>query len=102
MTWNKAAKQAAARQLMWLPPHPTKVAALTATSSTSTLKQQPWLNRLTEPQLITTDDDMVIDEPVKLVAGPSKHANEPDIIIDGDLMYWVTQQLPAMVDETFH
>ena len=37
----------AARQSMWLPLHPTKVAAPTASSSASMLKQQPLLNRLT-------------------------------------------------------
>ena len=78
---------AAARQSMQPPPHPAKVVAPTATSSSSTLEQQPLLNKLTEPQLIPTDNDMVVDKPVKPVAGPSKHPDEPEFIVNGELLY---------------
>ena len=46
-----------------------------ATSLSSTLEQQPLFNRLTEPQLIPTDNDMLINEPAKPVAGLSKQTS---------------------------
>ena len=85
--WNKAAKQAAARQSMQLPPHPTKVAAPTATSSSSTLKQQPLLDRLTKSWLTLNDNDMVVDDPAKPAAGWSKHPDDPEFITNSDLLY---------------
>ena len=72
---------------MQLPPHPTKVAVPTATSSASTLEQQSLLDRLTEPQLIATDDDMVINEPAKPVASPSKHPDNQEFVVDGELLH---------------
>ena len=89
MTWNEAVKCAATRQSMRLPPHPAKVVAPTATSSSSIFEQTTLLNRLTEAeaQLVSTNDDMVIDEPVKPVAGLSKHPDNQEFVMDGGLSY---------------
>ena len=53
------------------PPCPAKVVTHTATSSSSIFEQTTLLDRLTEAeaQLVSTSDDMVIDKPVKPVAG---------------------------------
>ena len=61
--------------------------APTATSLSSTLKQQPLFNRLTELQLIPTDDDMVVNELTKHVAGLRKHPDDQEFIIDSELLY---------------
>ena len=54
-------------------------------SSSSAFKQYTLLNQLTEAEAQSTfmDDAMVVDEPVKLVAGPSKHPDD----VDGELIY---------------
>ena len=85
--WNEAAKHTATRHSMRLPPHPAKVVAPTAISSSSIFKQHTLLNRLTEAQLISTDNDMVVDELVKPVVGPSKHLDDQEFIMDGELLY---------------
>ena len=66
---------------MQLPPRPAKVVAPNAASLSSVFKQYTFLNRLTEAeaQLTSTGDNMVINEPVKPVAGPSKHPYNADI-----------------------
>ena len=64
-TWNKAEKHAATRQVIPPPPHLAKIA---------------------EKRLKQSDDAMIVDEPVKTVADPSKHPNNVDII-DGELIY---------------
>ena len=89
MMWNEAAKHAVTRQSMRLLPHPTKVVAPTAASSSSIFEQTTLLNRLTEAeaQLASNDNDMVIDEPVKPVAGLSKHPDDQEFIVDGELLY---------------
>ena len=74
---------------MWLPPQPAKVVAPTAPSSSSTFEQHTLLDRLTEAeaQLISTNDDMVTDEPAKLIAGLSKHPDNQEFIVDSELLY---------------
>ena len=69
------------------PPHPTKVAVPTAPSSASKLERQPLLNRLTEPQVIPTDDNMVINEPAKPVASLSKHPDNQEFVVDSELLH---------------
>ena len=46
----------------------------------------PFTPLLSEAQSKPLDDAMVIDEPVKPVAGSSKHPNDVDVI-DGELIY---------------
>ena len=89
MTWNEAAKHTATRQSMQLPPCPTKVVAPTAASSSSIFEQTTLLDRLTETevQLASTNDNIVIDEPVKPVAGSSKHPDDQEFVVDGELLY---------------
>ena len=72
--WNKAAKHAATRQVMWPPPHPAKVVAPNTALLSSVFKQYTLLDRLAEaePQLISMNNAMVINEPVKPVAGPKQ------------------------------
>ena len=86
--WNETAKHAATRQSMWLPPHPAKGVALNAASLSSVFKQYTLLNRLTgaEAQLTYTGNDMIVNKPVKPVAGLSKHPDDADIV-DGELIY---------------
>ena len=88
MTWNEAAKCAAERQVMQPPPHLAKVAEPNTASSSRSYKQYTLLSRLAdvEAQSKPLDDALVIDEPVKPVAGSSKHPDNVDII-DGELIY---------------
>ena len=88
MTWNEAAKCAAARQVMQPPPHPDKVVEPNTASSSSAFEQYTLLDWLAdaEAQSKPLDDAMVIDEPVKPVAGSSKHPNDVDVI-DSELIY---------------
>ena len=87
MMWNEAAKRAAARQVMW-PPCLAKVVEPNTASSSSAFEQYTLLNWLAEAEAQTKplDDAMVIDEPVKPVAGSSKHPDDVDVI-DGELIY---------------
>ena len=73
---------------MQLPPHPTKVVAPNATALSSVFEKTTLFNRLAEAeaQLTSTGDDMVVNKPVKPVAGPSKHPDNADIM-DSKLIY---------------
>ena len=88
MMWNEAAKHAAARQVMWPPPWPAKVVELNTALSSSAFKQYTLLNQLTEveAQSRSMDNAMVVDKPVKPVAGLSKHPDNVDNV-DGELIY---------------
>ena len=79
-------KCTATRQSMRLPPCPAKVVAPNTASLSSVFKQYTLLDRLTEAQLTPTGDDMVINEPVKPVAGLSKHPDDVDVV-DSELIY---------------
>ena len=83
MMWNEAA-----RQVTRPPPHPAKVVELNTALSSSEVDQYMLLTWLTdvEVQSKPLDDAMVIDEPVKPIAGSSKHPNDEDIV-DGGLRY---------------
>ena len=88
-TWNEAAKHAAAKQVSRPPPRPVKAVELTTAPSPSTFKQYTLLNRLSDAAKAKTqphDDAMIVDEPVKPVAGSSKHPDDTDVI-DGELIY---------------
>ena len=86
--WNEASKHAATKQVMWPPPCPLKAVELTTATSPGAFDQYTLLDWLSdvEAQAKPLDDAMVIDEPVKPVAGSSKHPNDADII-DGELIY---------------
>ena len=88
MTWNEAAKCAAERQVMQPPPHPAKVVEPNTASLSSSFKQYTLLGWLAdvEAQSRPLDNAMVINEPVKPVAGSSKHPDDMDVI-DGELIY---------------
>ena len=83
MTWNEAAKQ-----VMWPPPRPAKAVELTTALSSSKFNQYTLLTWLTdaEAQSKPLDNAMVIHEPVKPVAGSSRHPDNEDIV-DGELRY---------------
>ena len=70
------------------PPCPTKVVALDTALPSSVFKKYTLLNRLTEveAQSMSMGNAMVVDEPVKPVAGPSKHPDNADTM-DGELIY---------------
>ena len=61
---------------------------MTTAPSPGTFDQYTLLNQLSdaEVQAKPLDDTMVVDEPVKPVAGSSKHPNDVDII-DDELIY---------------
>ena len=86
--WNEAAKCAATRQVMQPPPHLAKVVEPDTALLSSAFEQYTLLNQLTEAeaQSKSMDNVMVIDEPAKLVAGPSKHPDDMDIM-DSELIY---------------
>ena len=75
MTWNEAAKCAAERQVMRPPPGPAKVVELNTMSSSSAFEQYTLLNQLADMEAWSKplDNAMIINEPVKPVAGSSKH-----------------------------
>ena len=57
--------------------------------SPSTFEQYTLLDRLSAAGIAKTqprDDAMIVDEPVKPVAGSSKHPDDTDVI-DGELIY---------------
>ena len=88
-TWNEAAKHAAAKQVTQPPPCPVKAVESTTALSSGTFEQYTLLNRLSDAvkaQRKPSNDAMVIDEPVKPVAGSSKHPDDKDII-DGKQIY---------------
>ena len=83
--WNEAAKCAAAKQDMRPPPHPLKAVESTTAPLPGAFDQYTLLDGLSdaEAQAKPLDDAMVVDEPVKPVAGSSKHPNNAD----GELIY---------------
>ena len=87
--WNEAAKCAATKQVSRPPPHPVKAVEMTTAPSPSTFEQYTLLDQLSAAETVKTqpcDDAMIINEPVKPVAGSSKHPDDTDII-DGELIY---------------
>ena len=87
--WNKAAKRAAAKQVTQPPPCPVKAVESTTAPSSGTFEQYTLLNRLSDAAKVQTkpsDDTMIVNEPVKPVAGSSKHPDDMDII-NGELIY---------------
>ena len=81
-TWNEAAKRAATKQVSRPPPRPVKAVELTTAPSPGTFEQYTLLDRLSDAAKAKTqpcDDAMIIDEPVKPVAGSSKHPNNMDV-----------------------
>ena len=88
-TWNKAAKRAATKQVSRPPPRPVKAVESTTAPLPGTFKQYTLLDQLSDAKIAKTqprDDTMIIDEPVKPVAGSSKHLDDTDVI-DGELIY---------------
>ena len=73
---------------MWPPPHPAKAVELTTASLSGKFDQHTLLTRLTdaEAQSKPLDNAMVVNKPVKPVAGSSRHPNNEDII-DSELRY---------------
>ena len=62
---------------------------MTTVPSPSTFEQYTLLDQLSDAAKVKTqphNDTMIIDEPVKPVAGSSKHPNDTDVI-DGELIY---------------
>ena len=77
-TWNEAAKQVSQP-----PPCPIKAVELTTAPSPGTFEQYTLLNRLSDTAKVKTqpcDDAMIVNEPVKPVAGSSKHPDDMDVI----------------------
>ena len=87
--WNEAAKHAAVKQVTQPPPHSVKAVESTTAPSHGTFKQYTLLDQLSDTSKAKTqpcDDAMIVDEPVKPVAGSSKHPDDMDVI-DGELIY---------------
>ena len=62
---------------------------MTTALSPSTFEQYTLLDRLSDAKIVKTqprDDATIVDEPVKPVAGSSKHPDNMDVI-DGELIY---------------
>ena len=71
-TWNEAAKRAATKQVSRPPPRPIKAVESTTAPSPGTFEQYTLLDRLSDAAKAKTqpcDDAMIVDEPVKPVAG---------------------------------
>ena len=88
-TWNKAAKCAATKQVSRPPPHPINAVELTTALSPGTFEQYTLLDWLSDAVKVKTqprDDAIIVDEPVKPVAGSSKHPDDTDVI-DSELIY---------------
>ena len=70
------------------PPCLAKVVELNNASLSSAFKQYTLLDQLTEAEAQSKplDNAMVIDKPVKPVAGLSKHPDDVDVV-DGELIY---------------
>ena len=82
-TWKEAAKHAATKQVSRLPPHPVKAVESTTAPLLGTFEQYTLLDRLSDAAKAKTqprDDAMIVDEPVKPVAGSSKHPDDMDVI----------------------
>ena len=87
--WNEAAKHAAVKQVTQPPPCPVKAVESTTVLSSGTFKQYTLLDQLSDAakaQTKPSNDAMIIDEPVKPVAGSSKHPDDMDVI-DSKLIY---------------
>ena len=83
------AKRAAAKQVSRPPPCPIKAVESTTAPSPGTFEQYTLLNQLFDAAKAKTqphDDTMIVNEPVKPVAGSSKHPDDTDVI-DGELIY---------------
>ena len=88
-TWNEAAKRAATKQVSQPPPRPVKAVESTTAPSPGTFEQYTLLDRLSAAEIAKTqpcNDAMIVDEPVKPVAGSSKCPDDTDII-DRELIY---------------
>ena len=88
-TWNEAAKRAATKQVSRPPPHPVKAVELTTAPLPGTFEQYTLLDQLSAAEIVKTqphDDAMIVDEPVKPVAGSSKHPDDTDVI-NSELIY---------------
>ena len=88
-TWNEAAKHAAVKQVPQPPPCSIKAVESTTAPSHSTFEQYTLLDQLSDTvkaQTKPSNDAMIINEPVKPVAGSSKHPDDTDVI-DGKLIY---------------
>ena len=70
------------------PPCPLKAVEPTTAPSHGEFDQYTQLDRLTdaEAQSKPLDDAMIVNEPVKPVAGSSKHPDDVDVI-DGEIIY---------------
>ena len=87
--WNEAAKHAAAKQVSQPPPCPVKAVELTTAPSPGTFEQYTLLDQLSDAEKVKTqprDNAMIVNEPVKPVAGSSKHPDDTDVI-NGELIY---------------
>ena len=87
--WNKAAKRATVKQVSRPPPHSIKAVESTTAPSPGTFEQYTLLDRLSDSVKVKTqpcDNAMIVYEPVKPVAGSSKHPDNTDII-DSELIY---------------
>ena len=88
-TYNEAAKHAAVKQVSRPPPHSIKTVELTTVPSHGTFKQYTLLDRLSDTakaQTRPSNNAMIVDEPAKPVAGPSKHPDDMDVI-NSELIY---------------
>ena len=88
-TWNEAVKRAATKQVSRPPPCPIKAVESTTAPSPSTFEQYTLLDWSSAAKIAKTqphDNAMIVDEPVKPVAGSSKHPDDTDII-DSELIY---------------
>ena len=71
------------------PPRPIKAVESTTALSPGTFEQYTlldWLSDAVKVQTKPSDNAMIFNEPVKPVAGSSKHPDNTDVI-DGELMY---------------
>ena len=71
-TWNEATKHEATKQVSRPPPCPIKAVESTTAPSPGTFEQYTLLDRLSDAAKVKTqpcDDTMIVDEPVKPVAG---------------------------------
>ena len=88
-TWNEAAKHATAKQVSQPPPCPVKAVKSTTAPLPGTFEQYTLLNQLSDAAKVKTqprNDAMIVDEPVKPVAGSSKHPDDTDVI-NNELIY---------------
>ena len=101
--WNEAAKRAATKQVSRPPPRPIKAVESTTAPSPGTFEQYTLLDQLSNAEIAKTqpcDDAMIVDEPVKPVAGSRKRPDDTDII-NGELIYLLTYPMSCMMREPF-